>query len=500
MIIKLKQEREPVFPGMEYLHLPKSRKNSKKTGQVSASPALFNTFESERVIQGITGVGGAVYEQMGFHNIIKGSYKDRQWNECLKALVLSRIADPQSKRKTSKTLRKDYNQKIPLERIYRTMDHLASDIHRVKRAVLDNTLSLFNQQVDILFFDVTTLYFESVDTDDLRDFGYSKDGKFKEVQVVLALVTNFEGHPLSYELFAGSVAEGQTLIHSIEQLKKVYRVNKAVLVADRAMFSEKNLEFMDKKGFEYVVAAKLKALPKSQKEKILNSNLNLHEQEEGKQACPTLELQHKGRRLVVGWSEKRAKKNAADRQRLINRLMKKVEKGCIAIKNLIPNYGTKKYIQIEKGLKVRVNEDKIKMDARWDGFHGIITNIKGERAQALLKRYRGLWRIEEAFRANKSSLRMRPIYHWTSRRIKAHVAICFLAYSLSYTLKSRLKTAGIKLSIEELRDNLKRDQYSIIEDQKTGNKYRYPSKWTQSIENIYSAFGLKRISTITPID
>ena len=508
-IVQLKQERDPVFPGMEGLHLSKRKArgpdNNKKPVKAFGSPLLLNTCERERVIHGIGGVCGAVYDQMGFQDIIQGGYKDRQWNECLKALVLSRIAEPQSKRKTAKTLKKHYHQQIPLERIYRMMDHLVPNIHRVKKAVSNNTLSLFNQQVDILFFDVTTLYFESVISDDLKDFGFSKDGKFKEVQVVLALVTNIEGHPLSYELFPGSVAESKTLISCVENLKKFYSVNKAVLVADRGMFSERNLEFMDKLGFEYVVAGRLRALPKLKKEKILNSGLNSKEQEaeqkeREKESPSVLELEHKGRRLIVGWSHKRAKKNAKDRERLIDRLIKKVKKGRISIQSLIPNYGTKKYIQVTKGLKFSLNKEKIKEEARWDGFHGIVTNIKGERGKALLDRYKGLWRIEEAFRANKSSLRMRPIYHWTPRRIKAHIALCFLAYSLSYTLKTRLKSAGVKLSIEGLRDALKHDQYSIIEDKKTGRKYRCPSNWTKDIEEIYSAFSLKRISTITPLD
>ena len=512
VIFLFNQAQNLAFPGMEEVnHLKTKKKGRKKLKKPVRSgrrrgPDLLDTFERERVIQGIKGVGGVLYDQLGYQNIIQGGHKDKQWNEYLKALVLARIADPQSKRKTVETLRQDYSQKIPLERIYRMMDHLHFNIHRVKKAVSNNTLSLFKQQVEILFFDVTTLYFESVESDGLKDFGFSKDGKFKEVQVVLALVTNFEGHPLSYELFSGNVSESQTLIKCVEKLKKLYSVRRAVLVADRAMFSEKNLEFMDKSGLDYVVAAKLKSLPKLKKEKILNSGLNLNEQKEkeqrekNKESSSILELEHRGRRLVINWSGKRADKSAKDRERLIDCLLKRVKKGRISVKSLIGNQGTKKYIQVKGDSEVLLDKEKIKVDACWDGFHGIVTNIKDERAKALLSRYRGLWRIEEAFRANKSTLRMRPIYHWTPRRIKAHIAICFLAYSLSYTLKSRLKAAGINLSIDKIRDILKRDQYSVIEDEKTGERYHYPSKWTEPIKKIYSAFGLKRISVVTPID
>ena len=145
---------------------------------------------------------------MKFHTVIQETYKDKEWNEYLKACVLSRVADPCSKRKTVRTLEQDYNQQIPLEKMYRMMDRLHSNIGRVKNIVAQNTLDLFKQKVDILFFDVTTLYFESFTPDELREFGFSKDCKFKETQVVLALVTNFEGHPLTYELFPGTQMRG----------------------------------------------------------------------------------------------------------------------------------------------------------------------------------------------------------------------------------------------------------------------------------------------------
>ncbi len=119
---------------------------------------------------------------------------------------------------------------------------------------------------------MTTLYFESVQSDELREFGFSKDCKFKETQVVLALVTTKQGLPVTYELFPGNIYEGATLIQMVQKLKKTYNINNILLVADRAMFTEKNLFFMDKLGITYIVAAKLKALPNKLKEEILESS------------------------------------------------------------------------------------------------------------------------------------------------------------------------------------------------------------------------------------
>jgi transposase len=498
IIVKLLNEEHPALPGMvEVVHgqeeKPRKIKKSKKDGSIFS---LTNPEEIGRVIHGITGICGSLYNELNFHEIIRETNKDTQWNEILKSTVIARIADPESKRKTVETLELDYNERIPLEKVYRMMDRFHKNIEKAKDLVTKNTLSLFNQEVDILFFDVTTLYFESFTADEIRNFGFSKDCKFKETQVVLALVTNSLGHPITYELFPGNTNEGTTLISVIQSLKKRFTVKKAVLIADRAMFVEKNLKLMDDENIQYVVAAKLKTLPKIKKEEVL-----------GQDFSPTVvsdefqwlkEFDHKERRLIVSYSSKRAKKDKADRKRLVDRLMKKVKNDQIAVTDLITNHGTKRYVKVEKG-SAKINEDKILQDSKWDGLHGVITNIKDKSAKDLLERYRGLWRIEEAFRVNKHNLKMRPIYHWKKSRIEAHIAICFLAYSLSYTLKDKLEQKNLNLSIAKIRDILKRDQYSIIEDTKSKKVYRLPSQNTAQISSIYSALGLKRTSTIIQI-
>ena len=205
------------------------------------------------------------------------------------------------------------------------------------------------------------------------------------------------------------------------------------------------------------------------------------------------EFEHNERRLIVSYSEKRAKKNESDRLRLIERLIKKVKNNQIPIKSLISNYGTKKYVTVQK-TKATLNTEKIKEEKLWDGLHGVVTNMKKEKTpQEILTRYRKLWKIEEVFRVCKHTLKMRPVYHWKQKRIEAHIAICFLAYSLSYNMKYRMEQRNLSFSIKKMREILKRDQYSLIEDAHK-NIYRMPSKSTEEIRAIYTAFGLKRVS------
>ena len=424
ILVQLSNERKPTLPSMAkvtyskepgYLN-KKPKKKQRKEGKRNKEPKSLSLFsltkpqEKKRVHYGIKGVCGAVYEQLGFHTLIQGTKKDEQWNDILKYCVLSRVAHPDSKKKTVETLREDFNERVPLEKMYRMMDRLYPNLQRVKDLVTQNTLSLFNQEVDVLFFDVTTLYFESFEEDDLRQFGFSKDLKFKETQVVLALVTNQEGHPLTYELFPGRTSEGSTLISVVQGLRKRFAVKKTVLVADKALFTDKNLQLMEEYGIQYVVSAKLKSLPKAKKEEVLSSDYK-------PQAIVgefqwIREFEHKQRRLLVSYSQKRANKNKADRGRLLERLMKKVRNKQIPIKSLISNHGTKKYIRVENKAKATRNEQKIKED----GLQGVITNISHLSARELFRRYRQLWKIEEAFRVCKHTLKMRPIYHWKKRR------------------------------------------------------------------------------------
>lgn len=446
--------------------------------------------EEQRIIVGIGDVFGKLYRDLSFDSILSGTKNDKQWNTILKTCVLARIANPTSKRETASYLEQDHGVKVPLEKIYRMMDHVAEQEEKIKKKISMTTLNLFDQKVDVLFFDVTTLYFESIQQDDLKDFGFSKDCKFKEVQVVLALITTTSGMPIGYEIFPGNMYEGHTLIEMVKKLRKNYCIDNVMLIADRAMFNEENLSLMEKERIKYIVAAKLKSTDKKTKGQILEDN-NYKTMLISKELHWVKELKYKSRRLVVSYSSKRARKDSSDRQRLIDRLMKKVKNDKIKIKDIIPNYGTKKYLKVVSG-SACIDKEKIAQDASWDGLHGIITNIKKKSATELLGKYRDLWQIEEAFRINKHNLKMRPIYHWTPRRIKGHIAICFLAYTLVKQATYRIEQQQFKMSFEQIRNELLHAQCSLVLDIETKKKYLLPSKVTVNQKKIYKVFGLKR--------
>lgn len=454
---------------------------------------LENLREEQRIVEGITQVFGQLYRELRLEDLITGTRKDREWNRIFRSCVLSRLANPASKRRTASLLEEDYGIKIPLEKIYRMMDHVAKLENRVKCRVGETTKTLFPEGVDVLFFDVTTLYFESVRADELRASGYCKDAKFKEVNVVLALVTTSGGLPITYHLYPGKTYEGHTLQAVILEMKKSFMVSNVILVADRALFDEANLVAMEKEGIKFMVGARLKTMPVAKKEEIL-SECGYRPNVMGKEFYWTKETEYKGWRLIISYSSKRAKKDASDRQKLIERLLKKATDGKIPIKDLIPNYGSKKYITVAGG-KSSINQEKIDQDCLWDGLHGVITNHDTATAEEILSRYRGLWQIEEAFRLSKHDLRFRPMFHWTPRRIRAHISICFVALAMAKQAVFRMAKQSKEMSFEQIRNELLHVQASIVKDTQTGNKFLIPSHTTVNQKKIYQVFGLKRRET-----
>jgi transposase len=487
IIDEMKNEKQPALPLLDPLKkVVRKLINSKPTND---SVKIKNLREEQRIIVGIAEVFGKLYRDLNFSTLIEGSKKDVQWNSILESCVLARIANPVSKRRTASLLEEDYGVKLPLEKIYRMMDNLAERESSIKQHIAKTTRSLFKEKVDVLFFDVTTLYFESFKADDLRNFGFSKDCKFKETQVMLALVTTTNGLPITYKLFPGNTYEGNTLIETIEELKGEYAINNVMLVADRAMFNEKNLSKMESLGVTYIVAAKLKTLPGALKSEVLGTG---YKPEVVKNELHWIgEFEHKKRRLIVSYSSKRARKDAADRQRLIDRLMKKAKEKKIKIKDLIPNYGSKKFIKIENG-DATINDEKIEADAQWDGLHGIITNSKDKSSVELLSRYRDLWQIEEAFRISKHDLKMRPIYHWSEPRIRAHILICFISLTLAKQAVYRVGVQQDAMSFEQIRNELLHAQSSVVIDISSKKKYIIPSHVTVNQKKLYQVFGLKR--------
>lgn len=488
---EMKDHRQPTLPLFkpEQFYGPAGKKRLRRSIE-NEKVYIKDIREHQRIIEGPGEVFGALYNELGFNTLISGTKKDSQWNDILATCLIARLTNPQSKRRSAALLEEDFGILLPLEKIYRMMDVVAKNEESIKKRVAKTTLSLFPEEVDVLYFDVTTLHFESQKSDELKDFGFSKNGKFNEVQLVLALVCTKEGLPITYELYPGNTFEGSTLIKSIRKLKSEYNVANVLLVADRGMCSAKNLEAMREENIKYIVAAKLRSRSKAWKERIL-----LEEDFKAASVCDELHWVKEYKddnedRLLVSYSRARAecdaKKTAKLRERILLALGSK-KKGSIK-KGLRSAW--KKYVKTEGSLEL--DEDKFAEDELWHGIHGVITNDSEQNASQILARYRGLWQIEEAFRISKHDLKMRPIFHWSPSRIRAHISICFLAYAIAKQAIFRLKTVGLPMSFEQLRNELLHVQASIMVDTATKKKFVVPSTLSARQKTILQTFAVKR--------
>lgn len=445
---------------------------------------LDDIIEEKRIVEGVHDVAGAMFDEM-----YQGLFKGKRTYQLLRDVVLSRLVYPCSKRKTQQKLSKHFDKIHSLEMIYWMMDKLFLKIGEIKRMTFDKTKSLFPEKVDLILFDVTTLYFESVEADDLRTFGYSKDHRFNTTQVVLALATNQDGLPVGYELFEGNKAEVSTLAQAIESWKKLFKIETVCFVGDRAMFSKENIRLLESFNYQYIIAAKLKTLPQELLNKVLDEQYYR----------PTVlneefawigEFEHQGQRLISSYKSRRAIKDQKDRQTVLDKVQKVIGKKSNP-KKLITNQGVKKFVTVDENAVVALDKNKISYNAQWDGLHGIITNIRDDAPESLIARYAKLWVIEESFRINKHTLQMRPIFHWSPTRIHAHIAICYMTFSMLRHLQYRINLTQ-KISIDTILDELLNVQASIYVHKKTKDHYRVPGSYSNNARKIYKAFGLER--------
>ena len=387
---------------------------------------LRSIVEQGRIVNGIHDIYGKLFEQLKFASIIAKPTRHKSAINILKQIVMARIANPDSKRASVKGLEEQFGITIKLDQVYRMMDKLDDTaIEKLNDIAYTETKRLFNEKIDVIFFDATTLYFESFSEDEFKKNGYSKDLKFNQPQVVLALMVTKEGLPIGYQAFSGDTFDGHTLLPALEQLRQKHDLDKVVYVADSGMFNETNITQLEAQNFDYIVGARIKNLPRQLQAKILDPQ-HYHPINN---SLKVARFEYKGRILVVTHSEKRARKDKYEREKGIAKLKTKIEKQA-SPKAHLSNQGYKKFLQLDGqcDAKVTINEDKVNQASVWDGLKGLMVSKHCQLSDnEILEQYNNLWQVEQSFRITKHDLKIRPIYHWKPHRVKAHLAISFIA-------------------------------------------------------------------------
>lgn len=415
---------------------------------------------------------GRIYDEIGF-NVIK--------DELLRHLVITRLVYPVSKLKTTDYLFKYKGVEISVYTIYRYLDKFHKEyLEQVKAISLKHTLQLFSNDLSIVFYDVTTLYFEASEEDELRKTGFSKDGKHQQPQIVLGLLVSENGYPLDYDIFEGNKYEGDTLLPVIEHFKTKYHSEKLIVVADAGLLSGKNIALLKNLKYQYILGARIK----NESASIISQILNLHLADKQIE-----EIQKGDERLIISYKEERAHKDAYNRKRGLEKLEKNLKSGKLT-KKQINNKGYNKYLKMEGDINVVIDYQKYQDDAKWDGLKGYITNTELSK-ENVIEKYNQLWAIEKTFRISKSDLQIRPIYHRLRPRIEAHICISFVACKIYKELERLLKEKKSALSPEKAIDILKTIYQVSIQTPYSLTKHRRLFIKNQEQRDLIELFELK---------
>ena len=364
---------------------------------------------------------GHIFDQIGFNRI-----KD----DLFKHLVISRLAYPASKLKTVEYMKRYLNLNYDVYKVYRYMDELhEKHKQQIQQISYEHTLKILGGVISVVFYDVTTIYFEAEKEDELRITGFSKDGKHQNPQIVLGLLVSANGYPLAYEIYEGNKFEGHTMIPVLESFRKTYQIEDLIVIADAGLMSKENILDLTSHGLKYILGARLKNMSKEIIDKVMAQSV-----EDGQQSMIQM---GDGSRLVVRYSAKRAKKDAHNREKGLRKLEKALAGGKLTKKH-INNRGYNKYLSISGDLSITIDYDTYNEDAKWDGLKGYVTNTT-LKAEQVIDHYKELWSIEKAFRISKTDLRIRPIFHRLAHRIETHITISFCAYKIYKELERQLK-------------------------------------------------------------
>ena len=387
------------------------------------------------------------YNLIGFNNLN---------NKLLQDLSIIRIIEPAYKIQSIELLKKYFGIKYSEGTLNRGLLEITKIKNQIENCAIEYAKRNLNFNFSLIFYDVTTLYYESFKEDDFRKAGFSKDNKSNQPQIVIGLIVNKDGFPISIQTYKGNTFEGKTFIPSILKLCNLYNIQRFTVVADAGMLSEEHMKELEKNKLFYIVGARVANLPKKEQEKISKS-LNKTEKTYYK-------TKTKNGILICDYSQKRANKDKSDREKQIKKAKKILGKSQTI--NRLP-----KYIKQTEG-KFSINEDLITQSEIKDGIKGYYTNLKGIKEQKIIEKYHELWHVEKSFRISKSDLSARPIYLRKKEKILAHIMIIFTALSISKAIE--IKT---KMSIKKVRDYIWEIININLKDKITGIEY------TKSLQN-----------------
>ena len=367
-------------------------------------------------------------------------------------LALMRIIEPASKLRSVELIERYFGVHYRSSGIYERLPRFAMRKAEIEQAAVAYAKEVRSSDLSLVLYDVTTLYFESFEADELRVPGFSKDNKAQQPQIVVGLLVTREGFPLGYEVFKGNTFEGHTMLPVLESFARAHRVETPTVVADAAMLSRENTATLAARGYAYIVGARLANASPSVIKKVSCALAR----KDGK----TVRIATKHGDLVAAFSLKRYRKDKREMDGQI-RKAKELVAGRKSGKRA-------KFVLKSKNEALTLDEPLIAKATLLLGVKGYYTNISREKLSdtEVIARYHDLWNVEASFRMAKSDLATRPIFHHKKDAIRAHVVVCFVALLMGKTLEL---SSG--LSLRRVRDLLWSITDAAITDTVTGETF-----------------------------
>ena len=398
-----------------------------------------------------------VWSRLGLKQIFDEEFKkystDFNISSSVYNMVLNRLSSPTSKLGLEYWQESVFNiDKFDIHQYYRAMDYLVENKDQIESRIFDQQRDLFNQSIDVVLFDTTTIvYYGKGDEEEsggLLAKGFSKDHRGDLNQVVVGVMVSKQGVPLGHEVFSGNKNDVTCFKEIIDKISDKFKIGKVVLVGDRGMINQKNLDHLDKKGYEYILGYRMRTIKKSERSKVL-SKANLKKIKKDELTCK--EVTYEGKRLIVFYNPERAVKDAKKREEIVQKIKEKIASG--DVKNLFAKQEYKKFVSVSTK-SPELDIQKVLEDAVYDGVF-VLTSNTSLTPLEIVNGYRDLWQVEMAFRQLKSELKMGPMYHIKERRIRAHIMICFLSLilrsELYRKLKKKYKNASYPTTLKDMR-------------------------------------------------
>jgi len=461
--------------------------------------------EAKRIGPGL--VFGRLWKELGIDAILHGLLADRKFTfdveRAVYLTVLHRLLPSGSDRSCDKW-HCDYLiqgvDDLSLHHLYRAMAFLGSEIEdqkdrtflpRCTKDIIEEELFHRHQDLfsalDIVFFDTTSLYFEG-EGGDIGELGHSKDQRPDLNQMIVGVVLDREGNPVASEMWPGNAADVTSLFPVIQRIRSRFPIDKLCIVADRGMISGDTAAYLEKEKISYILGARMRKVKEVRQDVLSRAGRYREVYPEGRSSKDPSPLKVKevlvdDRRYILCLNERQARKDAADRQSIIDALSEKIKSNP---KSLVGNKGYRKYLSLDRDT-VSLNQEKVEEEKRFDGKWVLKTNTALTAEQVALK-YKELWQVEQVFRDMKSVLDTRPIFHQRDETIKGHVFCSFLALVLIKELYRRLEKAGHDFEWADIKQDLSALQEITIED--NGKKLAVRSECKGVCGKVFQAVGV----------